>query len=90
MSSKSLKKCFERWTLPRKQASFRESSSFRGGLPNLENCIISSTLENQLACKGFSLFEGRFIAVGSQLCPPYLDPSESGGLKALLLIVSRR
>ena len=90
MLSKSLKKCFKHWTLLKKQASFGISSPFRGGLSNLENCIISSTLENRLVCKGFSPFEEHLIAVDSQLWPPYLDPRESGGLKSLPRIVSRR
>lgn len=90
MSPKSLKKCFKRWTWLKKQASLSESSTIRGGWSNLENCIISSTLENRLTYKGYTNFGVIIIATDSQVWTPYLDPRESGYLNALLSIVSRR
>ena len=64
------------------------SSQIRGGLRNLENLILSLTLENRLLCKGFSPVEKQLIKIDSQLQGVFLDPREFGFWRPLSVRLS--
>ena len=67
---------------------FRASSQIRGGLRNLENLILSLTLENQLLCKGFNPVEKQLIKIDSQLQGVFLGPREFGFWRPLSVRLS--
>ena len=55
-----------------------QSFQICGGLPNLENCILSSTLEDRLLCKGLNPVRKDSVGNHSHLRACFLDPSRSG------------